>query len=223
MRRIGLIVNPVAGMGGAVGLKGTDGQVAEACGRGAVPRAADRAVEALEALSGADILFLTCSGPMGEEELARASWPAYTVAYEGGIPSSADDTKAACRRFVEDGAELILFCGGDGTARDVWDEVGSRVPILGIPAGVKMYSGVFAVTPAAAAAVLCSGSAALRDAEVMDVDEEAYRNGTLHAKLYGYARVPFMPSMVQHHKEIYESADEDRAKREIAEFIAEVM
>jgi predicted polyphosphate/ATP-dependent NAD kinase len=87
-----------------------------------------------------------------------------------------------------------------------------------------MYSGVFAVTPAAAAAVLALGEAApCRDAEVMDVDEEAYRNGTLHTRLYGYARVPFVPSMVQLHKECYESADEDRAKREIGEFIAGVM
>jgi predicted polyphosphate/ATP-dependent NAD kinase len=86
-----------------------------------------------------------------------------------------------------------------------------------------MYSGVFAITPAAAAAVLISDNAACREAEVMDVDEEAYRNGTLHTRLYGYARVPFVPSMVQLHKEVYESADEDRAKSEIAEFIAEVM
>ena len=224
MTTIGLIVNPIAGMGGAVGLAGTDGQVAEAIRRGAVPRASSRAVEALRPLIGQGIRFLAPAGPMGADALDAAGITGYDVVSLPGEPTTAADTGRACRAFVDAGAELILFCGGDGTARDILDAVDRSVPVLGIPAGVKMYSAAFAVNPVAAAAVVTGfDPARLRDADILDVDEEAYREGRFAVRLYGAARVPYLPGRVQGAKAVFEEADDERAKRDIARFIAGVM
>jgi predicted polyphosphate/ATP-dependent NAD kinase len=220
----GFLLNPVAGMGGAVALKGTDGQEEEALRRGAVPRAAARAVQALSLLKDDDILWYTCAAPMGEDVLAGAGIDRYTVLYRPSVPTSAIDTKAACRAFMDAGVDLIVFCGGDGTARDIFDTVGRSVPVLGIPAGVKMYSAVFAVNPAAAADLIRqAGGIPCRDSEVMDIDEEAYRSGRLAARLYGYACVPFIPERTQGGKQVFEQQDEERAKDDIAAFIAEIV
>ena len=224
MTTIGLIVNPIAGMGGAVGLAGTDDQVAEAIRRGAVPRASFRAAEALRPLAGRGIRFLAPAGPMGADALDAAGVIGYDVISLPGETTSAADTGEACRAFIDAGADLVLFCGGDGTARDVLDAVDRSVPVLGIPAGVKMYSAAFAVSPVAAAAVITGlDSARLRDADILDIDEEAYREGRFAVRLYGTARVPYIPGRVQGAKAVYEEADDERAKRDIARFIAEVM
>jgi predicted polyphosphate/ATP-dependent NAD kinase len=225
MKRIGLIVNPVAGMGGSVGLKGTDGNVEEALLRGAVPHAMDRAKIALALLAKrADLAFVTCSGAMGEDALKDAGITGYQVLYHYSGESSSEDTKKAVRAFLENGVDLVLFCGGDGTARDVFDVTGTGVPLLGIPAGVKMYSAVFAVDPASAAdLVLASDPHHLRDAEVMDVDENAYRAGDLKTRLYGIARTPALAGKIQPAKQVYEEQDEERAKAAIAQFIDEIM
>ncbi|MDN7011833.1 ATP-NAD kinase [Methanoculleus sp. FWC-SCC3] len=224
MTTVGFLVNPIAGMGGAVALAGTDGQSAEALRRGAVPRAADRAVQALSALPGQDVEWCTCAAPMGEDVLAAAGIDHYTVLYRPAVPTGAADTKAACRAFLAAGVDLVVFCGGDRTARDVFDAVGREVPILGIPAGVKMYSAVFAVNPAAAADLIHrAGEVPCRDSEVMDVDEEAYRSGRLTARLYGYACVPYIAERTQGGKQVFEQQDEERAKNDIAAFIAEIM
>lgn len=227
--RIGFVVNPIAGMGGTVGLKGTDGLVEEALSRGAVPRAPRRAGEAVCLLAGLPIRFLTCGGPMGEESLARAGIRDYEVVSkppEGR--TGPGDTIEACRAFSGRGVDLILFCGGDGTARDIFSAVGDTIPILGIPAGVKMYSSVFAITPEAAATIIMDGLKRgggfyFRDAEVVDVDEEAYRRGELATSLFGVARSPYRPGLSQMTKQVYEDSDEERSKTEIARFLREVM
>lgn len=225
MKRIGFVVNPVAGMGGSVGLKGTDGNVEEARRRGAVPHAEDRATMALSPLAKSrDIAFVTCSGLMGEDAVRAAGITRYRVVYQYTGESSAEDTKKAVRTFLESGVDLILFCGGDGTARDVFDITGNRMPILGIPAGVKMYSAVFAIDPASAADLIRSSDRQhLRDAEVMDVDENAYRSGDLKTRLHGIARTPALAGKIQAAKQVYEELDEERAKAAIAQFIDEVM
>lgn len=227
--RIGFVVNPIAGMGGTVGLKGTDGLVEEALSRGAVPRAARRAEEAVRLLAGLPLRFLTCGGPMGEESLARAGISGYELVSnppEGR--TGQEDTVEACRSFIGRGVDLILFCGGDGTARDIFSVVGDTIPILGIPAGVKMYSSVFAITPEAAATIIREGLEQggrfhVRDAEVVDVDEEAYRRGELATSLFGVARSLYRPGLSQMAKQVYEDSDEERSKAEIARFIREVM
>jgi Uncharacterized conserved protein len=219
---IGFLVNPVAGMGGSVGLKGTDGKADEAPERGAVPHAQDRAAIALAALKGLpDLTFLSCSGEMGEDVLERCGISQYRIVYAARGTSTAEDTKGAVRAFIAGGAELILFCGGDGTARDVFAAAGRDVPILGIPAGVKMYSAVFAVDPAAAAGIL-TGPYTVTDGDIVDVDEEAYRAGTLATRLYGVARVSARAGMTQPAKQ-YSKKQTRAGKREIARFMTEVM
>ena len=226
MLTIGFLVNPIAGMGGAVGLKGTDGLLSEAIRRGARPESGKRALEVLRELEGLPIRILTCSGPMGEDILGDAGITGYDIVYRAPPVTSSDDTRNACRLFEAHGADLILFCGGDGTARDVYDTVLDRVPMLGIPAGVKMYSAVFAVTPMAAAEILSHSHSSLphlRDAEIVDVDEEAYRHGELRTRLIGYARSPYLPGLVQGTKQVWEEADEEKAKEGIGRFLAEVI
>ena len=146
----------------------------------------------------------------------------YKIGYSLQGTSSAEDTKKAVAAFLDAGIDLLLFCGGDGTARDVFEVVQQKVPILGIPAGVKMYSAVFALDPQTAAA-LVSGPFNLKDAEVMDVDEEAYRRGVLDTHLFGIARVPAHAYMTQTAKQVFEEEDEGRAKEEIARFMQEVL
>jgi predicted polyphosphate/ATP-dependent NAD kinase len=224
MRCIGFLINPVAGMGGPVGFKGTDGRAEEARLRGAKPMARGRAKITLWHLKNrADITFLTCSGEMGADLLAETGLDA-RVLYEYRGASSAKDTRDAVRQFIQNGAELILFCGGDGTARDVFDVTRNEIPILGIPAGVKMYSAVFAIDPETAAELVYGdGEIVISEREVVDVDEGAYRAGILHTRLYGYARVPTRAGKIQVSKQVFEEADEERAKDEIARFIHEVM
>lgn len=227
MKTIGFLVNPIAGMGGAVGLKGTDGQVMEAIRRGAVPKSGERARETLAQLKEAPVRFLTCSGPMGENILRETGVTRYRTVYDTPDVTSAEDTRNACRVFRDAGVNLILFCGGDGTARDIYDIVTDTVPLLGIPAGVKMYSSVFAVNPEAAAKILLAYAESpvlhIRDAEVMDIDEDEYRKGNLQSSLCGYAKSPYLPGLVQGAKQVYEEQDDELAKDGIGRFIAELV
>jgi len=220
--KLGLIVNPIAGMGGSVGLKGTDGRkvIRQARTLGAVPRAPARATAALEELVrlGAEFELLTCAGAMGEAS-ALACHLTPTVVYRpASVETTAEDTRRAAREMRKLAVDLILFAGGDGTARDVHEAVGGDVPALGIPAGVKIHSAVFAVSPRAAgdllAGFLRGRIGTMREAEVMDVDEAAYRRGQLATRLFGYLRVPYDPQLVQGAK--VRSRSDDTAAEELA-------
>ncbi len=190
--RVGVVVNPIAGMGGRVGLKGTDGKVAEARRRGADPRAPDRASRALSELAALAPETTVCAwgDPMGERLVRGAGFDPVVLGAPDGEETAAADTREAVRAFVEDGVDLVLFVGGDGTAADVAEAIGNReVPMLGVPAGVKVYSSVFAVSPEDAAAVAASFDRTERR-EVMDIDEDAYREGEVDPELRAVARVP---------------------------------
>lgn len=219
-------MNPIAGMGGSVGLKGTDGLEQEALARGARPQAPLRAEACLNRLvpHASGIAFLTAGDQMGEMELENCGLSRQVV-YRCPGQSTGEDTREACRAFVEDGADLILFCGGDGTARDV-AAAAPTIPMLGIPAGVKMHSGVFAISPEAAAELALGfirGELLVRETEIVDVDEELYRSGMLQTKLYALARTPYKPVLVQERKRIYSSKDEEEFKDQIALFAREFM
>ncbi|WP_225334326.1 ATP-NAD kinase family protein [Halomicrobium urmianum] len=195
MRTIGFVVNPVAGMGGRVGLKGTDGKVEEARERGAEQRAPDRARAALDALAdyGDDVKLLTWGDPMGAEITREAGFDPEVLgepAAGAGGDTTVEDTRAAVRAFLERDVDLILFVGGDGTAVDVVEALGDAdVPMLGVPAGVKVYSSVFGVSPRAAGQVAAT-FADVERAEVNDVDEDEFRAGQVETELRGVATVP---------------------------------
>jgi predicted polyphosphate/ATP-dependent NAD kinase len=202
LRRLGLIVNPVAGLGGRVGLKGTDGGETQrrAYALGARPGAALRAGLALDRLERATLALVAAPGAMGED-VARAHGHAPQVLGEARGETTGADTRAAARAMMEAGVDLLLFCGGDGTARDVLDGVGANLPVLGVPAGVKMRSGVFAASPSAAADAALEflrddRAATLRDGEVVDVDEQALREDRSDETVYGHLRVPVVRDVV---------------------------
>ncbi len=194
MRRIGVLVNPIAGMGGRVGLKGTDDKVTEARERGAQPRAPERAREALGALyeRAPDTAILAPDDPMGEREVREAGFDPEIVYRPDGEETTATDTRAAVSEFVDRDVDLVVFVGGDGTATDVAETVTDRddeTPILGVPAGVKVYSSVFGVTPEDAGRIAASFEAT-EVREVSDIDEDAYRAGEVNTELRAVVEVP---------------------------------
>jgi predicted polyphosphate/ATP-dependent NAD kinase len=195
--RIGFILNPIAGMGGRVGLKGTDGKVEEARARGAEPRAPDRAERALDALADRlpDAVVLTWGDPMGASLVRDAGYDPEVLGGPEGDETSSADTIDAVGAFREAGVDLVLFVGGDGTAADVADALeGSEVPMLGIPAGVKVYSSVFAVSPEEAAHAAATFERTERR-EVMDIDEDNYRDGEVNPELRAVSHVPVAESL----------------------------
>ena len=229
-KKIGLIVNPIAGMGGRVGLKGSDGEeiLQRARELGAVPTSPGRAVDALKRMLPfkGRIEIITYPSKMGEDEAKEAGFDPRTVGRISEGRTTSDDTKHAAAEMARLGVDLILFCGGDGTARDISDAVDQRVPVLGIPAGVKMHSGVFAINPASAGDLalwfLQGKPTELREMEVMDIDEEAFRKNQLAARLYGYMKIPYEKMMIQSSKS-GSVPGEDASLDSIASFMAESM
>jgi predicted polyphosphate/ATP-dependent NAD kinase len=220
-RRIGLVVNPIAGMGGRVGLKGTDGEAALALAlrRGASPAAPIRARRALARLASCAALpprVLAAPGAMGAQLASEAGLEVSPTGPERAGPTAAADTRAAAAEMLRQGVELVLFAGGDGTARDVHDAIGTRLPLVGVPAGVKMHSGVFASSPEAAGAATAAylndpGAVPLHAADVADVDEDALRAGRVTTRLHGSALVPREPTLLLGAKAAARPASADAA------------
>jgi predicted polyphosphate/ATP-dependent NAD kinase len=228
MPRLGFVINPIAGMGGRVGLKGTDGVVAQARKRGAEPIANARALETLRALARrrADapaapmIEWLTADRDMGNDALRATGFDAAEIVHRPAAEPSARDTLAAVEEFLARQVDLVLFCGGDGTARDICALTGETTPVLGIPAGVKMYSGVFGVTPARTAEILwrwLMHEIGLARVDIVDLDEDKYRRDEWAVRLYLTAWAPFEPTLVQSAKALVAGRDEDAVKDDIAE------
>ena len=236
---IGLLVNPIAGMGGRVGLKGTDGVVDEAIKRGATPVAPGRALEFLTALESVmssskirdDIRIITCPGKMGEDVAQEAGLKHEVIALDIENSTDADDTKDCVLSLYEADVRLLIFVGGDGTARDILDAVIAYeledLRVLGVPSGVKMYSGIFVVNPADAAEVVqlvYDGTAQTAEFEIMDTDEEAIRKDQFIIRLYGYLTGPSVPARFQGAKQASpETTDEYEAQEAIAKYIIEEM
>jgi predicted polyphosphate/ATP-dependent NAD kinase len=228
---IGFLVNPIAGMGGRVGLKGTDGVLTEAKARGATPIADHKATETLRALRTiiptATIHWYTCAGAMGQDILRSLHEPHITIVYTPQKQETTTaDTTRACTQFVAERLDLVLFCGGDGTARDVFSILGTKTPLLGIPSGVKMHSGVFGLSTEATAKCLAAylqGTLTTGDVDILDVDEQAYRKGEWHVKLYGVAKGLIEPTYIQVGKATFESVSDDMVKDELADHIKDEM
>jgi predicted polyphosphate/ATP-dependent NAD kinase len=229
MITLGLVINPIAGMGGAVGLKGTDGKALDtAIKLGAKPVAFERTEKALSILVELKekLKFYTSLGSMGSQTLEKLGF-SYEVIYKPfSTKTTALDTKKACEKLLAKKPVLILFCGGDGTARDIYDIINRKIPILGIPSGVKMHSAVFGINPRAAGELVyefLTENLSLCDAEIMDTDEEKYRANILATKLFGYAKMPYKPLLVQTGKGIFSSQTEELAKEEIANYVLELL
>jgi len=230
---MGFIVNPIAGMGGRVGLKGTNGVLKEALDRGAKPIAPIKAKEFLAKLKElqleSSIQFLTCPAPMGEEQVRATGFTAQILPMSIDSETTPEDTKLAVRFLVKSKVDLIVFVGGDGTARDILDalrEVNNML-FLGVPSGVKMYSGIFAANALDAAEVVqafLEGSTQTMDFEIMDVDETEARQDRLSVKLYGFLRGPFVPMRLVGSKQVSpETVDEHENQMATARFIVENM
>jgi len=231
--KLGFIVNPIAGMGGRVGLKGTDGVFKEAIARGAKPVAPQRAVEFLQKLKtnkeDVNIELVTCPKTMGEQEAIEASFSAQILPMKIGNETTAKDTKKAVKLMTEAKVDLIVFVGGDGTAKDIFDATKNcnETPVLGVPSGVKMYSGVFAVNPADAVEVVlgfAKKQVDISEFEVMDADESAIRSDNFSVKLHGFLRAPYLPLHIQGSKQISpETVDEKENQMTIARFVMEIV
>ncbi len=231
--KLGFIVNPIAGMGGKVGLKGTNGVLKEAIVRGAKPIAPERATEFLrklkENMENKQIEILTCPRIMGEDEAEQANFPAQILPMTIRKETTAKDTKTAVKLLVKAKVDLIVFVGGDGTAKDIFDamQVSGEVPAVGVPSGVKMYSGVFAVNPRDAVDVVlmfADKQAEIAEFEIMDADEKAIRSDAFLVKLHGYLKGPFVPMRIQGSKQVSpETSDEKENQTAIARFIVEEM
>jgi predicted polyphosphate/ATP-dependent NAD kinase len=229
VKRLGLIVNPVAGMGGRVGLKGSDGRdiIRRAIELGASPSSPDRAMEALNAISVLKdrVELVTYPGEMGEDEARACGFEPTVIGSIVPGETTPEDTRNAAREMLEMGVDLVLFAGGDGTARDLCEAVDGEVPVLGIPAGVKIHSGVFATSPRNAGELAMrylQGGASLREAEVMDIDEEEFRLDRLSARLYGYMKVPHDEGLLQSIK-VGSGTQEEHSLRAIAADVVEKM
>lgn len=227
---VGLIVNPIAGLGGPAGFKGTDAPwvVERALSLGYRPTSPEKAARAVRTLVERlpQVEFLCPRGVMGEDVLRGVGARVERVL---DVPTSdrttPEDTRTSAREMAEEGVALILFCGGDGTASDIVEVVDRRTPLLGIPAGVKMFSGVFAYSPEDAgllAADYLAGRVGLRVGEVVDASEDLYRGGQLRLELRGYALTPDDPSRVQGTKEPTHATDE-AVYDGIAAYLREVM
>jgi predicted polyphosphate/ATP-dependent NAD kinase len=203
-KKLGLIVNPIAGIGGRVGLKGSDGEAIQhqAFSLGAVPQALHRASQALDRIASFqhELEIITYPGEMGRDATRCAGLESTVTGSIHPGKTSGADTQRAARSLLEAGVDLILFAGGDGTARDIYTAIGEQAVVLGIPAGVKIHSGAFATNPGHAgdlALLYLQGKAGCRSAEVLDIDEQAVRDGYLSARLFGYLQIPFRRSLIQ--------------------------
>ena len=233
---LGLIINPISGMGGSVGLKGTDGReiLQKAISLGAQPNAINRAREFLAELRAIKhkIKFITCPGYMGASLLKEMQFtyemiedPIFNSIKELSETSAQHTMKAALKMRKLDNMKILLFFGGDGTARDIFKAIGKNLPCLGIPTGVKIYSSVFSVNPRDAATIVMQflwDEIPLKESEVLDIDEMEYRKGHLVSKLYGELLIPYNPDLSQRSKMRTPDSDLNNQER-IAKRILEIL
>jgi predicted polyphosphate/ATP-dependent NAD kinase len=233
--RVGIVVNPDAGLGGRLGFKGSDGRAEEARAAGAQDRSGPRMQQCIDKLrqlldsslnrQGKEIEFICWSGRMGSSWLGQTS---ATIIGESPQSTSAQDTTSLVEQLIDSKVDLILYAGGDGTTRDIvkaLESIGedaSKTAIVGVPGGVKMHSGCFATTPKAAAEVVLAyhlGDLRTGITEVMDLDEEVYQTGVWKVRMYGEAWTPSSPRFMQGAKEQVERASEEDTIEALAEHV----
>ena len=214
-KKVGFLINPIAGIGGRVGLKGSDGLKVQqqAIALGAQPVAQNRAMEALKILSSLrdGIDLYVAANEMGETVARGCGFDPIVIPTIHLSMTTAEDTKFIAKKMCELQVDLLLFAGGDGTARDIFSAIGDTLPVIGIPSGVKIYSAVFAINPRGAGWLaqeyLTARNTWLDKGEVIDLDEEVYREGVISTRLYGYLTIPKQHHLIQNQKVPTTSAD----------------
>ncbi len=229
--KICFLVNPIAGIGGRPGLKGSDNVVEEAIKKGGTPLSPIKAKTFLSKLSRDildKVLFLTADNKMGEDYLSEIG-ANYEIVHKSSKPSTAEDTISVVKKAILSHGKLIVFVGGDGTARDVLSAIKDLkvdIPILGVPAGVKVYSSVFGNTPRDSANILKAfvrGVASISLREIVDIDEESVRSDRMSIKIYGYALTPTYSNLLQPSKATFHGVYDEENKEAIANYIVENM
>jgi predicted polyphosphate/ATP-dependent NAD kinase len=228
--KLGLIINPYAGIGGSVALKGSDGDEirTQALALGAEARALSRVERCLAMLQEftSDIHIYCFAGDMGETSAKVCGFDCTLVGHAQSNPSNAQDTLAATKALIKESVDIILFVGGDGTARNIADALqqagAEQQVVLGVPSGVKMHSGVYAITPEAAGEILlCLLKKQLvnvQACDVRDIDEAAFREGKVKARMYGSMYAPLLPQFLQQVKNSGAAQDE-LVKLDIANYL----
>jgi len=240
--RLGLVVNPDAGLGGKLGFKGSDGRAEEARAAGAQDRAGPRMERCLAHLAtlvasslnrtATTLTLVGWEGRMGSVWAPESS--SFSHAWSGVTPASTTpgDTERLVQELVDQKVDAILYAGGDGTTRDIVNALEScgseamKTALIGVPGGVKMHSGCFATTPKAAAeVVLAYAIGDLRTAitEVMDLDEDVYLQGEWKVRMYGEAWTPASPRFMQGAKEQVERVSEDDTIEGLAKHVAALL
>jgi len=234
--RIGVLVNPDAGLGGRLGFKGSDGRADEARSSGAKDRAGPRMMEAIKHIFNLiqskkclEFDLFVCGGKMGSDWIKEIPFPNLKVIGDWQGKTSAKDTTLAVKLLLEEDVDLIMYAGGDGTTRDIIETLESleslELPLIGVPSGVKMYSGCFAEDTLAAAEVLAAwinGDLGFSTTEVLDMDEESYRLGEWKIDMFGQAITPASPLWIQGSKHQVQAVGEDEVLESLSEHILEI-
>ena len=237
MVRIGILANPDAGLGGRLGLKGSDGQAELARSKGSEDRSGPRLESMLGHFSrihmddSEQLEWITSKGRMGSEwfpdELEIGT---ISEVHQSPGKTSASDTQDAIARLIEAGIDLLVYSGGDGTTRDIVASLSDletpELPVIGVPSGVKMHSGCFASSPKAAAEVLSAwiqGELLVSSTEVLDLDEDLYRKGKWVVRLYAEAFSPNSPRWMQGSKELIQTESEEEVIIGLSDHIEEAI
>ena len=237
MVRIGILANPDAGLGGRLGLKGSDGQAELARSKGAEDRSGPRLESMLGHFSrihrddSEQIEWITSKGRMGSEWIPdELEIGTISEVHQSPGKTSASDTQDAIARLIEAGIDLLLYSGGDGTTRDIVASLSDletpELPVIGVPSGVKMHSGCFASSPKAAAEVLSAwiqGELLVSSTEVLDLDEDLYRKGKWVVRLYAEAFSPNSPRWMQGSKELIQTESEEEVIIGLSDHIEEAI
>lgn len=231
MKKIGFLINPVAGLGGLAGMKGSDDYQGQenALSLGYQKTASGRGEVCLRQIcKEQNYVVLTPPGEMGETALGNAGIPCEVVTVEGAEQSASttrEDTIAYACLLKEKRVDLLVFCGGDGTARDIYEAVGGEFPVLGVPAGVKMYSACYAVNPWQAGELLRDyirgKKLPFAPREVMDIDEAYISQASVSPALYGFLNVLGDGVRLQRAKEAG-GGNEDETERLAMEILSEI-
>jgi len=234
--RIGVLVNPDAGLGGKLGFKGSDGRAEEARQSGAKDRAGPRMkdtlthiFELIETGRCPEFELIICGGKMGTDWIGNSSFSKSKIIGNWNGKTTSEDTLKAIELLLEENVDLILYAGGDGTTRDIVEKLNSLnssdLPLIGVPSGVKMYSGCFAEDTFAAAEVLVSwinGELGFSTTEVLDMDEESYRKGEWKIDMFGQAITPASPLWIQGSKHQIQAVGEEEVIESLSEHISDV-